>query len=162
MLSFKLPANASTAICAIAFLLHAHTDENLAATAPDHIINKAIDKISDPLAKLNESVNATKCFLDTTSQKQAAELLLLQDAVKQQAELIKSLTDAQPLNPRGLLEAAWPLLTASNPTSSLKAPSGPVPPQINMLSAPKVVQQVTLTFKKLLINYGPLEEGEEL
>ena len=61
-------------------------------------------------------------------QKQAAKLLLLQDVVKQQAKLIKYLTDIQLLNPRGLPDATWPLLAALNPTSSLQAPPGPVPP----------------------------------
>ena len=65
-ISFKLPANASTTIHAVAFLLRAHTDENLAATVADHIINKVIDKISNPLAKLNDSIDATKSFLDAT------------------------------------------------------------------------------------------------
>ena len=83
MISFKLPANASTTIHAVAFLLHAHTDDTLAATVTDHAINKVIDKISNPLFKLSESIDSTKSFLDATSQKQATKLLSLQDAVKQ-------------------------------------------------------------------------------
>ena len=106
MIAFKLPANTSNTIRAVAFLLHAHTDKTLAATVADHVIDKVIDKITSPLEKLSESIDSTKSFLDATSQKQATELLSLQDAVKQQAELIKSLTVVQPLNPRGLSEAA--------------------------------------------------------
>ena len=161
-LSFKLPADASTAICAVAFLLRDHTDESLTATITDHVINKVIDKISDPLIKLNHSIDATTSFLDATSQKQADELLSLQDAVKQQAELIKSLTETQTLNPRGLPEASWPLLSASNPNSGVQTPPGPAPPRINTITDPKVVQRVSLASKQLLIDYGPLDEGEEL
>ena len=65
----------------------------MAVKVSDHIIDKMIDKISDPLAKFNDALDATKCFLDTTMQKLASELLALQDAVKQQTVLIKSLTD---------------------------------------------------------------------
>ena len=114
MISFKLLADASHAIQAVAFLLHAHTNETLAATVTNHIINKVIDKISNPLAKLSESINSTKSFLDAT------ELLSLQDTVKQQAKLIKSLTDVQPLNPRGLSDADWPLLPSAGRPSSLQ------------------------------------------
>ena len=63
-LSFKLPADASTAICAVAFLLRAHTDKTLAATVANYVIDKVINKISEALAKLNKSVNTTKSFLD--------------------------------------------------------------------------------------------------
>ena len=161
-ISFKLPANASTATHAVAFLLCAHTDENLAATVTNHIINKVIDKISNPLAKLNQSINSNRFFLDAALQKQAAELLSLQDAVKQQVELIKFLTDVQPLNPRGLSDATQLLLAATGLQSSIQALLGPVPPHINTPADPKVAQQVGLTSKQLLIDYGLLEEGEEL
>ena len=79
-IDFKLPADASNTIRAVAFLLHAHTDETLAATVANHIIDKVIDKISSPLAKLSESFDSTKSFLDAT------ELLSLQDTVKQQSQ----------------------------------------------------------------------------
>ena len=116
-IAFKLPSDTSNAIRAVAFLLRAHTDETLAATVANHVIDKMIDKISSPLEKLSDSIDSTKSFLDTTSQKQATELLSLQDAVKQQAELIKSLSDVQQLNPRGLSEATWPLLPPAGPLS---------------------------------------------
>ena len=137
-LLFKLPADASTAIRAVAFLLCDHTDETLTATITDHVIDKVIDKISDPLVKLNDSIDATKSFLDAASQKQADELLLLEDAVKQQA--IKSLTETRSLNPRGLPEALWPLLPSSNPNSGVIPARGPAPPQINTIADPKVAQ----------------------
>ena len=127
-LSFKLLADASTAICAVAFLLCDHTDETLAATITNHVNNKVINKISNPLAKLNDSINTTKSFLDAALQKQADELLSLQDVVKQQAKLIKSLTETQALNPRGLPEATWPLLSTSNPNRGIQPPPRPAPP----------------------------------
>ena len=121
MISFKLPANASTAIHAVAFLLRAHTDETLAATVADHVINKVKNKISDPISKLNESIDSTKGFPE-------AKLLSPQNTVKQQAELVKSLTDTQPLNPRGLSDAAWPLLAASAPPQYLTGSLRSSPP----------------------------------
>ena len=74
--------------------MQAQTNDNTAATIVDGVINKVIDKINSPLAKLNEYINTTKSFLDAAAQKQAAELLSLQEAVKQQAGLINSLTAA--------------------------------------------------------------------
>ena len=92
-LSFKLPADANTAICSVAFLLWAHTDEMLTSTVADQLIDIVINKINEPLAKLNDAVNSTKNFLDATSQKQVAELISLQDMFKQQSDLVKSLTE---------------------------------------------------------------------
>ena len=117
-LSFKLPADACTAIWAVAFLIRAQSDDSTTATVTDSIIDKVIDKINAPLVKLNKHIDTTKSFLDAATQKHAAELLSLQKAVKQQANLIKSLVDAsekaaQFPNLKRLSEAAWPLLTAS-------------------------------------------------
>ena len=145
-------------------MLCAHSDDCTAVKVSNHVIDKMIDKISDPLAKFND---ATKGFLDATTQKQASELLALQDAVKQQTVLIKSLTDAsdniaQPLNPRGLSDSAWPLLAALSTTNCPRAPLGPNPHRSNSILDPKVTQRVVLASKQLLIDYGPLDEGEEL
>ena len=76
-LSFKLPSDASTAIWAVAFLLCAHADESITVNVADHIIDKMIDKMNDPLVKLDDSIDATKSFLDATTQKQPSELLTL-------------------------------------------------------------------------------------
>ena len=92
----------------------------------------------------------------------------MQEAVKQQAGLINSLTAAsekaaaQAPNPRGLSDAAWPQLTASGPLGHLRITTGPMPPRGLPMADPKVVQRVTLASRQLLIDYGPLEEGEEL
>ena len=81
----------------------------------DQISNKLIDKINTPIIKLNKVFVASKSFLDATVQKQAAELLALQELTKQQSDLVKLLTDStekmsNAFNTRGLLETAWPHL----------------------------------------------------
>ena len=119
-LLFKLLADTCSAIPAAMFLIHAQSNDITAATVTDNVIDKVIDKINAPIVKLNEHIDATKSFLDAATQKQAAELLSLQEAVKQQANFIKLLADTsekatQLPNPRGLSDAAWPLLTASGP-----------------------------------------------
>ena len=144
-LTFKLLADASVAIRAVAFMLRAQSDDCTAVKVSDHVIDKMIDNISDPLAKINDALDATKGFLDATTQKQASELLALEDAVKQQTVLIKSLTDtsdniAQPLNPRGLSDSAWLLLAASSPPNCPQVPLGPNPHRSNSVSDPKVTQ----------------------
>ena len=165
-LTFKLPADASAAIRAVAFMLHAHSDDCTAVKVSDHVIDKMINKISNPLAKFNDALDATKGFLDATTQKQASELLALQDAVKQQTVSTKLLMDAsdnitQPLNPRGLSDLAWPLLVASSPPNCPRVPLGPNPHCSNSILDPKVTQRVVLASKQLLIDYSPLDEGEE-
>ena len=77
-----------------------------------------IDKIDGPISKLNDAVTATNTFLDATTQKQAAELLSLQESVKQQSELVKLIADVTDkanlaANPRNLADAAWPPLPAA-------------------------------------------------
>ena len=166
-LSFKLLVDACTVIRAVGFLMQAQTNDSTAATVADGVIDKVIDKINTPLAKLNEHINATKSFLDAAAQKQAAELLSLQEAVKQQADLINSLADAsgkatQAPNPRGLSDAALPLLTTSGPQGHLQGPLGPMPPRGPPMADPKVAQCVALASRQLLIDYGPLDKGEEL
>ena len=143
-------------------LVPTHTDETLAATVADNVIDKMIDKISSPLAKLSDLIDSTKSFLDATSQKQATELLSLQDVVKQQAELIKLLSVIQQSNPRGLSEASWPLLPPAGPPSGSQPHLGPRHHRVNVSTDPKVAQRVALATKQLLIDYGPLKEGEEL
>ena len=91
-LSFKLLAKASTTIYSVAFLLHDLVDEALASTVTDALIEKMIDKLSKPLGALNDSITAAKGFLDVTAQNHASELLELQNSVKNQADLAKSLT----------------------------------------------------------------------
>ena len=45
----------------------------LISTVTDQLIDKVINRINEPLAKLNDTVNSTKNFLDAASQKQAAD-----------------------------------------------------------------------------------------
>ena len=164
-LSFKLPADASMAIRSVVFLLHARADDSFASSVTDQLIDKVIGKIDSPLDELNNTVNATKNFLDAAAQKQAAKLLSLQDSIKQQSELIKSLADASEKaaltsNPRNLADSAWPPLPAPggmtfNPGLTLSSA-----PRSAVHADPKVSHRVVLAAKQLLIKYGPLEEGE--
>ena len=54
------------AICSVAFLLKDHADQSLSSTVMDQISNKLIDKINNPITKLNKSFVATTSFLDAT------------------------------------------------------------------------------------------------
>ena len=67
-LTFKLPAEASTAIRSVAFLLQDHTDDSVSSTIADRLTDKLIDKINSPIIKLNEAFEATKSFLDAMMQ----------------------------------------------------------------------------------------------
>ena len=58
--SFKLPVDANTAMCSVAFLLQAHSDKMLASTVADQLIDEVINKINDLIAKLNDSISSTK------------------------------------------------------------------------------------------------------
>jgi hypothetical protein len=164
-LAFKLPPDACTAIRLVAFLLHTHADETLSTTVSNLIIDKMIDKFSKPLSGLNNSITATKMCLDTATQKQALGLLMLQDSVKQQEDLAKSLaTSVKKLNhspnPLGLDDAAWPRLVANSPAASPNGPPGGQTSRGNSQTNPKVAQHIALAAKQLLINHGPLEAGE--
>ena len=111
-----------------------------------------INKIDGPLAELNNAVNATKHFLDAATQKQAAELLTLQDLIKQQSELVKSLTDASEKaslssNPRNLTDTAWPPLPTSGGVSFNSGLPFPSAPQNAAHADPKVAQRVLLAMK---------------
>ena len=166
-LAFKLPTNACAAIHSVAFLLRAHADETLSTTVSDLIIDKMIDKFSEPLSRLNNSITATKMFLDAAAQKQASGLLSLQDSVKQQETLAKSLADSadkliRAPSPLGLDETAWPRLSANPSGTLLAVPPGGQMIRGNHQTNPKVAQRVALTAKQLLIEYGPLDVGEEL
>jgi hypothetical protein len=165
-LSFKLPAEASTAIRAVALLLRDHADEEFSSTVSDSIIDKVIDKLIEPVDKLNNSVIAAKDFLDATTQKQASELLSLQESIKQHADLVKSFTEssekfAQSSIPRGRADAAWPPLSGVNPPVSTQGHPAPSPLRGGSQPDPRVAQRVALATKQLLIEYGPLDEGEE-
>ena len=165
LLAFKLLADACTAILSVAFLIRAHADETLSTTVSDLIIDKMIDKFSEPPARLNNSITATKMCLDTATQKQALGLLMLQDSVKQQEDLAKSLaTSVKKLNhahnPLGLDDAAWPRLVANSPAASPNGPPGGQTSRGNSQTNPKVAQHIALAAKQLLINYGLLEAGE--
>ena len=165
-LAFKLPADACTAVRSVAFLLRTHADETLSTTVSDLIIDKMINKFSEPLARLNNSITATKMFLDAAAQKQASGLLNLQDLINQHEATAKSLADSADKlshapNPGALDDDAWPRLSARPSAATLNPPPGAQVPAGSHQANPKVVQRGALAAKQLLIEYGPLEAGEE-
>ena len=165
-LSFKLPADASSAIRAVAFLLRAHADELLSTTVADAIIDKTIDKLNGPLDKLNDTINVTKEFLEATSQKQAAELLSLQESLILHSSSVKSLAEVADKathnnNPRGLPDSAWPQLVGANHVAHRQSSAILPLVQGSERYGPKVAQRVALATKQLMLDYGPLDEGEE-
>ena len=93
-LLFKLPPEADTAIRAVAYLIWDQSDEETSITVTNKIINKIANRLVEPISKLSDSIVVTKSFLDATSQQQASELVLLQESVKLQTNIIKSLTDS--------------------------------------------------------------------
>ena len=111
----------------------------------DLLTDKLIDKINGPIIKLNKVFEATKSFLDAMMQKQAAELLTLQESTKQQSDLTKSLAVSSEKisitsNPRNLSESAWPLLQAHpSPASPQNGPQLS-PHQGNVHADPKIAQ----------------------
>lgn len=158
-LLFKLLAEASTAIHSVVFLLWDHADKVLSSTIVDQISDKLINKISTPIIEFNKAFIAFKSFLDATAQKQAAELLALQESTKQQSGLYKSLANStkkigSTSNPRCLLDAVWPHLLAfsSFPTGLSQNGLLLTPTWGNVHVNPKVAQWVTLTSKQLSIN----------
>lgn len=81
------------AIWLFAFLIHEQADKDISSMVPNHIIDKVIDKIKKPVMKLNESITATKSFLNAMTQQQALELVSLQDSIKQHSDIVETLAD---------------------------------------------------------------------
>lgn len=71
-LSFKLPAEASTAIQSVAFLICDQADKDVFSSVTDKVIDKVIDKLKNPIENLNKSIMSTKNFLNATTQQQAS------------------------------------------------------------------------------------------
>ena len=91
-------------------------------------------------------------------QQQAADLIILQETLKKQGELIKSLVETvdkglAAANPQGLANASWPPLQqlGSCPGSS----SSPNLLQHVSQTSSKLIQRISLASKQLLIDYGP-------
>ena len=82
------------AIWLFAFLIHEQADKDISSMLPNQIIDKVIDKIKKPVVKLNESITATKSFLNAMTQQQALELVSLQDSIKQHSFIVKTLADS--------------------------------------------------------------------
>jgi hypothetical protein len=165
-LLFKLPAEADTAVHSVAYLMWEQSEDKIATQLSDKLLDRFTNSLSTPISKLMDSVSSTKSFLDATLQKQA--VLSLQESVKQQIDNAKAIAEASAkLNtahtPGDLLDPAWPPLEAMNPASPhlihlaslLHSRSTP---QTN----PKVLHQISLASKQLLIEYGPLEVNKPL
>ena len=113
---FKLPQDADTAVRSVTYQICDHAKEVLASSIADKVIDKITNRLSKPINKLNNSVTSAKSFLDATSKQRAIELLSLQDLIKQNNDLTKSLSESsEKLNQaslsNGLSNLAWPLLS---------------------------------------------------
>jgi hypothetical protein len=118
-LLFKLLAEADTAVRSVAYLIQEQSEDEITAQLSDKLLDRFTNSLSTPISKLMDSVSSAKSFLDTTLQKQAAELLSLQESVKQQIDSAKSIAKASAkLNtahtPGNLLDPAWPPLEVMN------------------------------------------------
>jgi hypothetical protein len=161
-LAFKILAKANTAIHTVAYLVHEQSKEEFSTQITDKVIDKISDNLKEPIIKLVDSVSTTKSFLNATSQKQAAELLSLQELVKQQCDNAKLIADSSvklsTAQATGkLMDIAWPTLTSANPTSPQ-----PIHPASLLHSCTvsqanlKVLHCIALASKQLLIKYGLL------
>jgi hypothetical protein len=165
-LSFKLPPDADTAIRSVAYVIRDRADEETASSLLEGLIDKIASKINEPTDKLLNSVTSAKNFLDATTQQQATELISLQESVKLNNDLTKSLADSsEKLNQvsasRSLTHSAWPPLPATRPSSQSIHPASLLHSNNNSASAnPQILHRISLASKQLLIEYGPLEENE--
>jgi hypothetical protein len=141
-------------------------EEDLTSLISTTLINKIANRLSKLIDKLTESIASANNFLHAVLQQQATELLSLQELVKQQNDLTKSLAESsvklsQMSTAQGLTDSAWPLLSTANPTAphtihpaSLLHTHNPSP------TAPKLLHWVSLASKQTLIEYGPLKVDE--
>ena len=166
VLSFKLPPEVDTALRSVAYLICDQGEDDFASSVSAELIDKITNKLSDPIDKLTNSISSANTFLLAASQQQATELLSLQESVKQQNDLTKSLAESsekliQSSASRGLTDTAWLLLSASNPTSPHSIhPASLLHTHNSSPAVPKLLHQVSLASKQLLIDYGPLDENE--
>ena len=165
-LSFKLPPEADAVIRSVAYVIRDRAEEELVGSLSEELIDKITDKINNPIDKLLDSITSAKNFLDATSQQQANELISLQESVKQQIDVAKTLAEtSEKLNivssSRSLNDSAWPPLSATNPgTSQAVHPSSLLHSHNPTPNNPQILQRVSLASKQLLIEYGPLEGNE--
>ena len=117
LLSFKLPPEADTAIRVVDYLIWDQSDKETSITVTDKINDKIADRLIELMSKLSDSIVVTKNFLDATSQQQAFELVSLQESVKLQTDIVKSLADSSEkislaLDPKSLANTDWPPLAS--------------------------------------------------
>jgi hypothetical protein len=155
-------------LCSVTFLIQDQGEEDLASLVSAKLIDKITTSLNDLIDKLSDSVASAKTFLLATSQQQATELLSLQESVKHQSVLTKSLVEsAEKLSLTPPLHvpsnSAWPPL----PTTSATTPLSIHPASLLHLhthnpspTASKLLHRVSLASKQLLIEYGPLDENE--
>jgi endonuclease/exonuclease/phosphatase (EEP) superfamily protein YafD len=114
----KLPVEANSAIRSVAFLIQDLAEEDFSESLADKIANKISLKLNLPINNLCSSVATAKNFLNATLQKQATDLLTLQETAKQHEALSKSLADTsekfnQATHLHAPADSEWPLLLSS-------------------------------------------------
>jgi hypothetical protein len=138
-------------------------EEELLVSLASKIADKIVHDLSPPIDDFKSSITKAKDFLDATSQKHASELLNLQELTKGNTDLSKSLADTsekigQVSNPRNLSDTDWPLSHPGNPTPRSTHLASLVPSSSPAIA--KIQQCTILATKQLMIEYGPLAEGE--
>ena len=131
----------------------------------DRIVNRISDKINGPTDELNDAITSAKNFTEATTQQQATYLIGIQDTLKQQTEIVKSLREAikkkgSAPNPRNLPDSSWPPLPQPGPHLPATSFSPARPPHISPTVPSRLIQRVSLAAKQLLIDYGPVELGD--
>ena len=166
-ISFKLPPEADTAIRAVAYLIRDQSDEETSITVTEKIIDKIADRLVELIGKLSDSIMVAKNFLDATSQQQASELVSLQESVKLQTDMVKSLTDSSEKisitsDPKSLANADWPPLASTGNNMAHQLHPASLLHRRGSSVDPRVLQRILLTSKQLLLDYSLLDEGEPL
>ena len=109
-LSFKLPPEANIAIKSVAHILRELSDDVISSLIADKLSDGLSSRIGEHIDTLNAVILSAKNFLKATTQQQVEGLISIQETLKKQEDLIKSLAEAAnkapPLsNPHGLVDS---------------------------------------------------------
>jgi hypothetical protein len=164
-LSFKLPAEANTAIRSVAFLIRDLADEDHAASLTDKIIDRLSTWLNEPMSLISNEVNNAKQFLSVTTTQQAEATIALQKAVDNFSSNVDKLTQASDKatelidkHQQQLSAADW--LRLGGGSATLLASRNPLNPSVFSLSPAKAKMQhrVLLAAKQIYVTIDPNNE----
>jgi hypothetical protein len=92
-LSFKIPSRANTEVRLVVHIPQNLSTEVVSTSISNKITNILSSKLSKPADMLNAAILSAKNFLEATTQQQAADLISIQESLKQQGELIADMVD---------------------------------------------------------------------